>query len=414
MPRRTLEFFYDFSCPYAYLASTRVAALAERAGAELVYRPFLLGGVFRAFGAPDTPAMAAPRARMNVLDMRRWAEHWDVPLTMPAGHPRRTVLALRAALASGALERASRALFSAYWVDARDVSDRQVVRDALDRAGLDGAELVRRADSPDLKSELRARTDEAVRRGVFGAPAFFVGDEMFWGQDRLDFVARALGLDADQTNRALGFDARAAAPDAPPRLEFWYDFSSPFAYLASTQVERVAREAGAELAWRPFLLGALFRAIGTPNVPLLAFAEPKQRYLRLEMQRFAREYGVPFRFPSRFPMKTVAALRMALGAGDAVARLSHAMFSAYWVDDCDLDDATTLERICRTADVDPKLVIDANSEALRGALRRATERAVELELCGAPSFRIGEFLFWGQDRLRFADKALRGWRPRAG
>jgi 2-hydroxychromene-2-carboxylate isomerase len=406
MPRPTLEFFYDFSCPYAYLASTRVAELAKRAGAELVYKPFLLGGVFRAIGAPDMAAMAAPRARLNVLDMRRWAEHWDVPLRMPAGHPRRSVLALRAALASGALERATPALFRAYWIEARDVSDAAVVQDALDRAGFDGAELVRRAEQPNIKDELFARTDEAVGRGVFGAPALFVGDQMFWGQDRLDFVERALGL-----------ETHAPAPPPAPhpaRLEFCYDFSSPFAYLASTQVERVAREAGAELVWRPFLLGALFREIGTPNVPLLSFAEAKQRYLRLEMQRFAELYGVPFRFPSRFPMKTVTALRMALGAGDAVARLTHALFRAYWVDDRDLNDAAELARICREAGVDPKLVDEAGSDALRDALRRSTDEARERGLCGAPSFVVGDLLFWGQDRLPFVEKALRGWRPKAG
>ena len=191
----SLEFFYDFSCPYAYLASTQVRALAARTGVTLAYRPFLLGGVFRALayaGMPLDDALPA-RIRMNELDMRRWAEHWGVPLVRPATHPNRTVLALRATLASTDVPAASHALFAAYWARGEDVSSPAVVRAALDGAGLDGAALVARAEAdPALRDELRARTDEALRRGVFGAPAFVVGDELFWGQDRLALVEREL------------------------------------------------------------------------------------------------------------------------------------------------------------------------------------------------------------------------------
>jgi len=193
-------FFYDFSCPYAYLAHTQIEALCARAGAELVWRPFLLGGVFKALGVPPVPfeGMPAAKARHNALDMTRWAEHWGVPLRMPPSHPNRTVLALRAALASGDLPRASKALYAAYWVDARDVSRPEVVREALDAAGLDGAALVEHAEDPAMKDELRRRTDEAIAAGIFGAPAFVVtapgvSGELFWGQDRMHFVEKALG-----------------------------------------------------------------------------------------------------------------------------------------------------------------------------------------------------------------------------
>jgi 2-hydroxychromene-2-carboxylate isomerase len=196
---KRVDFFYDFSCPFAYLAHTQIARVCEGAGAELVFRPFLLGGVFRAIGTPDVPASTMPsaKARLNALDMQRWADHWGVPLNMPEAHPNRTVLALRAAIASGDLPRASKALFTAYWGLARDVSRPEVVREALDGAGLDGAALVARADDADIKDELRRRTDEAIAAGVFGAPAFLVtapgvAGELFWGQDRLFFVEKAL------------------------------------------------------------------------------------------------------------------------------------------------------------------------------------------------------------------------------
>lgn len=196
---KRVEFFYDFVCPYAYLAHTQIEALCKRAGAELLWKPFLLGGVFRQIGTPDVPAASMPpaKARMNALDMLRWADHFAVPLHMPATHPNRTVLALRAAIASGDLPRASKALFAAYWVRALDVADPGVVKEVLSEVGFDGPELVRRAETPLVKEGLRERTAEAVASGVFGAPAFVVSRdggaaELFWGQDRLLFVELAL------------------------------------------------------------------------------------------------------------------------------------------------------------------------------------------------------------------------------
>jgi 2-hydroxychromene-2-carboxylate isomerase len=198
---KRVDFFYDFSCPYAYLAHTQIEAVCARAGAELVWRPMLLGGVFQAVGTVQVPfaAMSTSKARHNAFDMMRWADHFGVPLTIPPTHPNRTVLALRATLAAGAeIPRASKAIFAAYWVEGRDVAQADVVREALDGAGLDGAALVASAEDPAIKAALRVRTDEAVAHGVFGAPAFVVtapgvtGD-LFWGQDRLDFVEKALG-----------------------------------------------------------------------------------------------------------------------------------------------------------------------------------------------------------------------------
>ncbi len=409
-----LEFYYDFSCPYAYLASTQIERVAERAGAELVYRPFLLGGVFNALGpaAPDMARMPPPRARLNGLDMHRWAEHWQVPLRMPPTHPNRTVTALRAALASADLPRASHALFRAYWAEGLDLSDPEVVRVTLDAAGLDGTRLVERAGDAAIKSELRARTDEALSRGVFGAPACFVDGELYWGQDRLDQVARALGLGHDEAHALTLGTPPAPGAGRGRSFEFWYDFSSPFAYLASTQVEALAERSGADLVWRPFLLGALFHDIGTPDVPLLSFSGSKQRFLRSDMERFARAYGVPFRFPSRFPMRTVTALRMALAAGDDLRALSHALFRAYWADDRDISDPDELRAIAEGAGLEPALV-DRAAE-YKQPLFAATAQANARGLCGAPSFVVQDLVFWGQDRMTFVEHALAGWRPRVG
>jgi 2-hydroxychromene-2-carboxylate isomerase len=401
-----LEFFYDFSCPYAYLASTQIERVASRGNAELEYKPFLLGGVFRALGeaAGEMSRLAPPRARMNGLDMLRWAEHWGVPLNMPKTHPNRTVTALRAALASGDIPRASHALFRAYWVDGSDVSDPEVTARVLSAVGFDGPALVARAEEPALKAELRERTEEAIQRGVFGAPATFVNGELFWGQDRLGFVERALGV--------------APEPLPPQRangreLEFWYDFSSPFAYLASTQVEALAERTGAKLVWRPFLLGALFRSIGTADVPLMTFSPQKQKWVADDLARYAKLYGAPFRFPSTFPIRTVLPLRVALVANDDIARLSRALFRAAWVDDRNIGNPEVVRTICQEAGV-PDLLERAGSDTAKSALFAATEDAERAGVCGAPCFRVGDVVFWGQDRLELVEKALGGWRPRSG
>ena len=188
MSERQFEFWYDISCPYAYLASTQIDALAAECGATVSYEPFLLGGVFRAIGAPMDPneTMPAAKAAHNRADMLRWAQHFQVPLNPPSSHPQRTVLALRALLAAGPAMRKTltHRLFTAYWVDARNINDPAELTEILGRDSVQGAARQRDA--------LYEQTQRAVDRGIFGAPAFVVDKVLYWGQDRLDFVRKAL------------------------------------------------------------------------------------------------------------------------------------------------------------------------------------------------------------------------------
>jgi 2-hydroxychromene-2-carboxylate isomerase len=189
---KRLDVWFDYSCPYAYLASTQVEALAARAGAELIWRPMLLGGVFRAVGTPQnlSNVLSPPKARHNMLDMTRWAERFGVPLRMPAGHPFRTVEALRATLLTGLDPRVIHGFYRAYWVEGEEVSAPATLRRVLREAGHDAEATLGRLD--EAREDLRARTDEAIALGIFGAPAFLVNGDLFWGQDRLHFVEQAL------------------------------------------------------------------------------------------------------------------------------------------------------------------------------------------------------------------------------
>jgi 2-hydroxychromene-2-carboxylate isomerase len=197
-------------------------------------------------------------------------------------------------------------------------------------------------------------------------------------------------------------------------VAFWYDFSSPFSYLGATQIERVAAEAGARVRWRPFLLGALFKKIGTADVPMATFPEPKRRYFARDLNDWAEFWSVPFSWPSRFPMRTVAALRVALAAGDArVAAVTRALYRAYWVEDRDLADEAVLREVAATAgmpgaDIQRALAPDP---AIKQALVANTDEAVATGLCGAPSFVVRGHVFWGQDRLDLVAKTLAGWNP---
>lgn len=192
-------------------------------------------------------------------------------------------------------------------------------------------------------------------------------------------------------------------------VEVYFDYASPYAYLGTTQIERVAAEAGARLEWRPFLLGALFRAIGTPMVPLQAMPEPKRRYQAVELARWAAHWGVPYSFNTHFPLRTVDALRLTLLAPEAArAALIHRVMRAAWAEDRDVGDRDVLVRCARDVGLDHAL-LDRTGEA-KEALIAATHEALAAGCPGAPCFvvRRGDEreLFWGQDRLSFVQAAL--------
>lgn len=193
---RRFEFFFDYGSPYSYLADSRLPALAERTGAEIRYRPMLLGGVFKATGN-QSPALEPCEAKRSygALELQRWVAHLGVPFRVNPHFPINTLLLMRTAVAAqraGVFEPFHRAVYPAFWAEGENLGEPDVVVREVEKAGLDARALLEAAGDPEVKAELRTTTEEAVARGAFGAPTFFVGDQMYFGNDRLDFVERAL------------------------------------------------------------------------------------------------------------------------------------------------------------------------------------------------------------------------------
>ena len=190
MPQPRIEFWYEFASSYSFLSVMRIEALAERAGVDVAWRPFLLGPVFLALGWNDSPFnIYPPKGRYMWRDLARLAEKYQLPFKLPSRFPRSGLLAARVALL-GANEDwiapFSRAVMAANFADDREIGEPDVIEAILDELGLPAGELLAAAVGKDNKLALRRQTEQAAAFGLFGAPTFRVGDEMFWGNDRLE------------------------------------------------------------------------------------------------------------------------------------------------------------------------------------------------------------------------------------
>ena len=197
MSDKTLEFHFDFGSPTTYLAYTQVPRIASEAGATLVWHPMLLGGVFKATGNVS-PVTVPAKGRWMHTDMARWAKHWGVPFALNPHFPINTLTLMRGACGMlmrqpADFKRYADAIFHAMWVEPRNLGDAAELAAVLQSAGFDAASFMALVGDAEVKAALIANTEASVARGVFGAPTCFVGDAMFFGQDRLGFVRDALG-----------------------------------------------------------------------------------------------------------------------------------------------------------------------------------------------------------------------------
>ncbi|KAL1593925.1 hypothetical protein SLS60_010658 [Paraconiothyrium brasiliense] len=280
------------SCPFAYIASTRVEALAARAGATLIWRPVLLGAIYRATAAPQGASGSASdvfnptKKAVTAASMQRTLRRYKIKYNPPPRHPRKTVNALRLLYAVGDDERRllTERLFQAYWVEGRDVSDDQELLEIVKESGIRSGMPVSERTYVDVSARqaLERATADAIERGAFGVPGFWIPGEtwidvsgeqkigrFYWGQDRMHFVEASLLAQRSGGRWEKVSELKSLVPRCLPdrrissrvRVDFWYDFSSPWAFLGWTQLERLKRTFGdnLEIQMKPFLLGVLFR-----------------------------------------------------------------------------------------------------------------------------------------------------------
>ena len=353
-----LEFNYDISCPFAYIASTRVRALAERANAKLIYRPVLLGAIYRATNAPQGAGGSASdvfnATKKSVLaeSMQRTLKRYKIQYNPPPQHPRKTVNALRMLYCIDDQEERrilSEALFNAYWVEGGDVSDDDLLLQIAKDSGVKNASSLSKASFEDVnaRKELESATAEAVERGAFGVPGFWIPNvswvdykdqprkgRYFWGQDRMHFVeATLVSLQSNAPSWSSVPSLRSLMPrcvatntlNVPTKVELWFDFSSPWSFIAYTQLARLQRTfPSLEIVMRPFLLGVLFRDIGVPMVPMSAVSKPKARWSRQDLvdwtaywnavnaQESKKDELFKFYWTDHFPLRSPTVLRVAI------------------------------------------------------------------------------------------------------
>ncbi|KXJ85889.1 thioredoxin-like protein [Microdochium bolleyi] len=499
----TVEFYYDVVCPFAYIASLRISSVAAHTGTTILWRPVLLGGIYRAtqaqqgaHGSASDVANPAKRA-YGSRSFNRACRRLGVPISWPDkdNHPVRSVQALRLlyALPDGEARAAvSHALYNVYWVQGRGkevLGSReallQVAREALlglTKRGksnntaitpeqIDELLVPSLFDSPAAKAALEDNTAAAVAHGAPGVPGFWVPDaqwtgpggpddrrrgRFFWGQDRMHFLhATLLQLSAAYSppNKPLPSlqsllpRCRPIKPlTEPVRLEFWYDFSSPWAYLGWSGLARLQRQFGnnLEVVLRPLLLGVVFREIGSPMLPSTAASKQKREWGSLDMVDWVRFWRAvdeqdglqgsdvkpePVRWPDVFPIRSPNLLRCAI-ADEAVIPT---LYRACWVQNKNMSDDAVLVQVLDEAGFDGKaLLAKAKTADVKQQLVDNTKEAIDAGFCGVPTYRVfrrdtgssssggragernhgwkqfGGFV-WGQDETALVQDLISGW-----
>ncbi|XP_065056055.1 uncharacterized protein LOC135684423 [Rhopilema esculentum] len=416
-------FYYDVICPYAYLASRLIEGLAENVGAKIRWRPVLLGGIYKATKQKEQQATKAyetmnPAKRLVLgKDLMRLYRRHNVPAMPFKSMPDLSTLKPMRLLAACEDENGEKRknlthrLYHALWAEKKDISDESILQSEVAKLDwdVDVAAVVNGVD-PSGKEILFENTNEAVKRGAFGVPSFWVNNRLYFGCDRLHFLEKELGKIDASPYRLVSSPQQ---PLTKRKLRIFHDFASPWCFIAQRRISSLLESVSpmqVEVEWVPILLGALFNAIGSPQVPMSREGEAKIKYVMDDFGEWCKYLSINnFKFPSGFPHKSLMALRMTIA--NSKDELRTAVYESAWTKDLDIGNSEVLAEVVKSAGCDPEeLFSAARSQEIKDKLRENTERAISLGLCGVPSFQVDDQpVIWGQDRLNIIADELCGW-----
>lgn len=191
---KNIEFYFDFGSPTAYLAYTQLQLIAERQKTNLIYCPVLLGGIFKATGN-NPPASVPAKGMYMMVDLQRYADKYKVPYKRNPHFPVNTLSLMRGAVSyqeDGDFLKYVNVIFQNMWVEPKNLNDHEVLEKVLMENNFDIDDFMKRISDQNIKNKLISNTENAVKKGAFGAPTIFIGDEMFFGQDRMEFVENSI------------------------------------------------------------------------------------------------------------------------------------------------------------------------------------------------------------------------------
>ena len=415
---REILFFFDIICPYAYTASTLLNEISLKLNVRFIWRPVLLGGLYKATEAPQgaagsaTDPMSNAKRMYSVLELMRTLERYRVPYKQGVGPTQKTLNAMRLLAAvpnQSTLVLLAHKLFRMYWYEGRDMALLSNLQEAANYMQI-GADVKSTVEEDRVKEALKANTDSAADAGVFGVPTFQFDGKLFFGVDSIPNLAAKLGYTHIQPLRLCS----STASSRKTKLTFYYDYSSPWSFFAFSQLEKLLRNVSpvqVDVEFVPVLVGAIFRTLNAPMLPMTAMPKAKVKYYGQQALDTSERIKVPFAYSSHFPLRSVLALRTDIASGHNI-KLIKSLFAAAWQRDRNISDSEVVSAVVRETGLDSgDLLRSAESERVKKQLRANNERAVASGAFGVPTFQVDDGqIVWGQDRLNIVEDLLCGWR----
>lgn len=422
---KEIIFYYDVICPYANLASKLIEEVARRNGAKLIWRPVLLGGIYKETKnekavIPDNKMIKTySNQKRKTLgnDLAMQYVRYNVPISTYKVPDIRTLNAMRLLASTsdetGHLRKTlTHSLFDAVWKEQKDVSDLKILQSIADSVDykIDINSFVEDKAHP-ARSKLLENTLEAVGRGAFGVPSMWVNNRLYFGSDRLFFVEHELGNLGAKPHQLM---TKPSKPSLKKKLKFYFDFSSPWTFLGYQQIPKMlesvrGKGVDVEIEYIPILLGGLFKSIGTPVVPMQSMGENKRNYYTRDLMDWLKWTQVKFQYTTNFPLLSVHALRMYLAC--PTQDLRNALFNAAWINNKDISNAQVLEEIVSLTGLKfQEIAAKSKSTEIKQELIQNTQNAVDMGISGLPSFQVDDNpIVFGQDRLNVVEDMLLGW-----